>query len=152
MAYSPQSFAVFQTLTSAQCNQIEINIKDHQHGVSAGVSIMPAASVSSGVMPSGIMVTQPGSGEVLRMIRGYLSASGAILSGTGFICSKAIVGVSDIKFTVAFSALPAVIPAVFLNYMATISNLTTSGCSINTSSINGNLINTGVMFTAIGPV
>lgn len=37
MAYSPQSFSVGQVLTKAQCDQIEINIRDHAHG-SLGVS------------------------------------------------------------------------------------------------------------------
>ncbi|MDZ4347907.1 MAG: hypothetical protein U1E51_36330 [Candidatus Binatia bacterium] len=37
MAYSFQTFTLSQILTAAQMNQVEVNIRDHEHGV-AGVS------------------------------------------------------------------------------------------------------------------
>lgn len=38
-AYSFQTFSLNQVLTAAQMNQVEVNIRDHQHGV-AGVSAL----------------------------------------------------------------------------------------------------------------
>src|SRR3990172_1082360 len=38
MAYIFQTFTINQILTNSQMNQVEVNIRDHQHGISAGVS------------------------------------------------------------------------------------------------------------------
>ena len=40
MAYSFQTFVVFEVLTSTKMNQVEVNIRDHIHG-SGGVSAVP---------------------------------------------------------------------------------------------------------------
>lgn len=41
MAYSFQTFSLNQILTSAQMNQVEANIRDHEHGL-AGVLLGPS--------------------------------------------------------------------------------------------------------------
>jgi len=40
MAYSFQTFSVGQVLTAAQMNQVEVNIRDHIHGVSGVSSVL----------------------------------------------------------------------------------------------------------------
>jgi hypothetical protein len=47
MAYSFQTFAVNEILTSTKMNQIEVNVRDHVHGVS-GVAALPQVTNSLG--------------------------------------------------------------------------------------------------------
>lgn len=56
MSYSSQSFSVGQVLTAAQMTQVEDNIKDHVHGVTAGISA-PAANAGRVVRTAGDITT-----------------------------------------------------------------------------------------------
>lgn len=55
MAYSFQTFSVGQVLTAAQVNQIEVNVRDHVHGVGGVVSIGHLFSAGTGTATSGPM-------------------------------------------------------------------------------------------------
>lgn len=89
MAYSVQSFAVGQVLTSPEMNQVETNIRDHAHG-SAGVGGVPLFSMQrSEISNEGTGVTVPLNGSAIictasvgNVVRGDRIHVCAYMSGT----------------------------------------------------------------------
>jgi len=59
MAYSFQTFTLSQILTAAQMNQVEVNIRDHQHGVS-GVFDHAATQADQEAGTSVLLYATPG--------------------------------------------------------------------------------------------
>ena len=45
MTYTFQTFSVGEVLAASKMNQLEVNVRDHQHGISAGVSTVGADTV-----------------------------------------------------------------------------------------------------------
>lgn len=60
MSYSFQSFSVGQVLTAAQMDQVEANIRDHQHGVSS-------VSAAGQIFDDSLLIT--GSADATKKIR-----------------------------------------------------------------------------------
>lgn len=52
MAYSFQSFSVGQILTAGQMNQVEVNVRDHQHGNAGVTSTMGSINVTNAAQSS----------------------------------------------------------------------------------------------------
>lgn len=59
MPYVFQTFTLNQILTAAQMNQVEVNIRDHQHGVS-GVADGPAAQADQETGTNLLLFVTPG--------------------------------------------------------------------------------------------
>ncbi len=76
MAYSFQTFTLSQVLTAAQMNQVEVNIRDHAHGVAGVVTITSAAGFTAGVVDqAAIGAAAVGQGE-LKTTTGEVSTGG----------------------------------------------------------------------------
>jgi hypothetical protein len=57
MAYSFQTFSVGEVLTSSKMNQLEVNVRDHIHGTSSGVSATLGALSAVGTITGDLNVT-----------------------------------------------------------------------------------------------
>lgn len=122
-----------------------------------GVNVAPPATgviQSSGAMVAGGGYTQPGTGgETLRMVRGRISTSGTIQTGTGYSAVRNSAGSYTISFSTSFSSAPIVVVTLTTDVgMCRTSNIPlVSGFDVFTYDAAGSLSDRGFSFTAIGP-
>jgi hypothetical protein len=88
----------------------------------------------------------------LRIIRGYISSTGTILSGAGFTVSKSSTGFFIIDFTIPFSDIPSVTASPYHNGAAQAHpySLTAAQLRITILDYNHQLIDYSFCFIAFG--
>lgn len=96
--------------------------------------------------------TQPGTGESLKIIRGGVSAAGAILFGSGFSVTRSATGTFLISFTSAFiSETPSVLVTSASPTIHVSNNSPGLGdVTIQTNNFSGVSTDTAFHFLAIG--
>lgn len=80
-AYSFQSFSLNQVLTSAQMNQVEVNIRDHLHGVAGVATQAVAALLTDGPFTNSAEATLSGTSNDFTSIPSWVKFIALILVG-----------------------------------------------------------------------
>jgi hypothetical protein len=95
----------------------------------------------------------PGGEENLRILRGRISGSGGITTGTGFTVSKTGTGAYTVTFTTAFSNQPTVVatPQVALARSVTCTSVLAGSAQFRTWDSASAAIDQDFHFIAIGP-
>ena len=90
MAYSFQTFTVGQVLTAGQVNQIEVNIRDHQHGVAGvtGSGMTFASPVFTTQITTPKIVTASGALEITPAGNADIILQGSGTGNIGFAVSS----------------------------------------------------------------
>lgn len=88
-------------------------------------------------------------------LTGRIASAGTVTAGTGFTVNRSGTGTYDVTFTTAFTAAPTVLAnpvAGASNLTATITNVATTGVTINTHTGTGSATNTDFHFVAFATV
>ena len=102
-AYSFQTFTVGQVLTASQVNQLEVNVRDHQHGVSS-VFNQAATQADLEAAASVLLYTTPGRQQFHpSAVKFFVKANvaGAIQGTANNVTSITDVGTGALRVTIA---------------------------------------------------
>lgn len=109
-AYSFQTFSALEILGAAKMNQIEVNIRDHQHGV-AGVVLIDQTAIDAAAVGQGELNTTTASGGTL--VDTLASAAITLTGGTYAWWTAAGAATSRAMFHIAHSDTAAGVIGVF---------------------------------------
>jgi hypothetical protein len=139
-----------------------INDADNQLSVFAFGAPTTLAVHGEVKLDPGASLTAPGAVEPLRILRGTVDGSGAILAGAGFTIAHIGTGVYDINFAAPFTGLPSVsVTQIFpdINFAppgkttdnAVINGISATRVRVATGRDNGDLSNRSFSFIIMGP-
>lgn len=105
---------------------------------------------------SGAGYVMPGSGgERIRIMRGEISAAGAIIRGSGFTLTKTGTGQYQIDAQTAFSAPPSIVASPIdsngQNVSALVGTANSVTMTVSIRSVTHSFIDSGFQFTVTGP-
>ena len=139
MAYSFQTFSVGEVLTASKCNQIEVNVRDHQHGVSSVSSsgqVFISPSITTSLVTADATFTAFAGATTLLTIGGT-GASASLFAPSTLDATSSITGA--IRTSGGISAAKA----LWVGGLANIAGAVTMQSTLNvasliTGSISGN--------------
>ena len=148
MAYSFQTFTVGQVLTASQMNQVEVNIRDHVHGVAGVVGGNNVIALSTNTVSWGNSTTETtiisfsipanaiGSNSTIRVTAqcvGSIEAAGMQLFFNGYLGGTAVCSAHLTRYYSAVSAVAS--SAIVLNFL--ISGAGTASLQVCTLYMDG---------------
>jgi hypothetical protein len=92
-----------------------------------------------------------GSAVPLKVIFGEVDDSGAIVSGSGFLCTKVLPGTYDLTWTPPFLGQPSVVATCLGDAFAALNRQSAGGAEIQTLINNLTATDNGFTFVALGP-
>ena len=161
MAYSFQTFAVYEVLTAAKMNQVEVNVRDHQHGVSSvsstgmtfdGVVLTGATTAAianfSGLVSANLGLTVAAANLILSGTASNLQTGSNFISGDGTDTGLSFSGAAATFSSTLASGALTVTGAVSATYAS--SGITLFGATTAYAKIDVGSLQSGAAFVGNG--